>query len=122
MIDKLSEELTSGPSPVSVNRFLQIKIATREALLSRYLPFITNGGLFIPDTVLPALQRCVFLLLELEFLRECHAVTGRVVLLNPVAGAVPGLCQQGFGVQFEEGAQALLEIIESQQALATETA
>ncbi len=122
MIDKLSKELTSEHSPFSVNRFLQIKIATRDALLSRYLPFVANGGLFIPDTVLPELQRCVFLLLELEFLRESHAVTGRVVLLNPVAGSVPGLCQQGFGVQFEEGAQALLEIIENQQALATETA
>ena len=77
---------------------LTLNIKDKSALYVSYMPFIKNGGLFIPTTRDSKLGDEVFLLLTLMDSSERLPVAGKVVWVTP-RGA-QGKRQQGIGVQF----------------------
>ena len=77
---------------------LTLNIKDKSALYVSYMPFIKNGGLFIPTTRDSKLGDEVFLLLTLMDSTERLPVAGKVVWITP-RGA-QGKRQQGIGVQF----------------------
>ena len=77
---------------------LTLNIKDKSALYASYMPFIKNGGLFIPTNKQYRLGDEVFLLLTLMDGAERLPVAGKVVWLTP-RGA-QGKRQQGIGVQF----------------------
>jgi type IV pilus assembly protein PilZ len=78
---------------------LRLTIKDTSALYMAYMPFIRNGGLFIPTNSSYRLGDEVFMLLTLMEEPEKLPVAGRVVWLAPRnAGKRTG----GIGVQFSE--------------------
>ena len=77
---------------------LTLNIKDKNALYVSYMPFIKNGGLFIPTTKEYKLGDEVFILLTLMESTERLPVAGKVVWLTP--RAAQGKRQQGIGVQF----------------------
>jgi type IV pilus assembly protein PilZ len=77
---------------------LTLNIKDKSARYVSYMPFIKNGGLFIPTTRDSKLGDEVFLLLTLMDSTERLPVAGKVVWVTP-RGA-QGKRQQGIGVQF----------------------
>ena len=63
-----------------------------------YMPFVKNGGLFIPTNRQYRLGDEVFILLTLMEGAERLPVAGKVIWLTP--RAAQGKRQQGIGVQF----------------------
>jgi len=69
-------------------------------LHASYMPFLKNGGIFIPDSKQYEINDEVFLLLDILDEKEKIPVNGRVVWLTPAnaqANRPPGI-----GVQFSE--------------------
>jgi type IV pilus assembly protein PilZ len=77
---------------------LTLNIKDKSALYISYMPFIKNGGLFIPTNKEYKLGDEVFILLTLMESAERLPVAGKVVWLTP--RAAQGKRQQGIGVQF----------------------
>jgi type IV pilus assembly protein PilZ len=77
---------------------LTLNIKDKSALYISYMPFIKNGGLFIPTNKEYRLGDEVFILLTLMESAERLPVAGKVVWLTP--RAAQGKRQQGIGVQF----------------------
>jgi len=84
--------------PGTAPGMLTLNIKDKSALYASYMPFIKNGGLFIPTNKQYRLGDEVFLLLTLMDGAERLPVAGKVVWLTP-RGA-QGKRQQGIGVQF----------------------
>lgn len=81
-------------------RILSFEIKDKNALYAAFMPFVKNGGLFIPTNKRYQLGDEVFLLLRLMEESEHIPVAGRVVWLTP-AGA-EGNRAVGVGIQFSE--------------------
>ena len=79
---------------------LSLTIKDKSALYAAFMPFIGNGGLFIPTTKPYQLGDEVFMLLTLMDDKEKMPIAGRVVWLTP-RGA-QGNRTAGIGVQFSE--------------------
>lgn len=77
---------------------LTLNIKDKAALYAAYMPFVKNGGLFIPTSKEYQLGDEVFILLTLMDSSERLPVAGKVVWLTP--GGAQGKRQQGIGVQF----------------------
>ncbi|NEV60770.1 PilZ domain-containing protein [Thiorhodococcus minor] len=81
-------------------RILSFAIKDKSALYASFMPFIKNGGLFIPTTKKYQLGDEIFLLLQLMEEPDRIPVAGKVVWITP-AGA-EGNRSIGVGVQFSE--------------------
>ncbi len=79
---------------------LSLTIRDKSALYAAYMPFIKNGGLFIPTAKKYKIGDEVFLLLTLMDSKEKLPVAGRVVWITPVGAQ--GNKSAGIGVQFSE--------------------
>jgi type IV pilus assembly protein PilZ len=95
----MTPEPKSGGQP----GILTMDIADKAALYAVYMPFIRNGGLFIPaqqnnDREHYSLGDEVFLLLNLAELGERLPVAGKVVWVTPPGAQ--GQRQAGIGIQF----------------------
>lgn len=90
---------------------LSLTIKDRAALQAAYMPFIRNGGLFVPSARSFALGDEVFLLLRLMDDPDRVAAAGKVVWVTP-PGA-PRRKPAGVGVQFNEPDSALLARVKS---------
>jgi type IV pilus assembly protein PilZ len=77
---------------------LTLNIKDKSALYVAYMPFIKNGGLFIPTNKEYRLGDEVFILLTLIDNSERLPVAGKVVWVTP--RAAQGKRVQGIGVQF----------------------
>lgn len=77
---------------------LTLNIKDKSALFMAYMPFIRNGGLFIPTSKEYRLGDEVFILLTLMDNAERLPVAGKVVWVTP--RAAQGKRMQGIGVQF----------------------
>ena len=80
---------------------LSLTIKDTSVLYAAYMPFIKNGGLFIPTNKEYKLDDEVFMLLNLMEEPEKPPVAGKVVWITP-RGA-QGNRAAGVGVQFNEG-------------------
>ncbi len=79
---------------------LSLTIKDKQVLYAAYMPFVENGGLFIPTTKKYRLGEEVFMLLTLMEESERIPVAGRIVWLTPVGAE--GNRSPGIGVQFSE--------------------
>lgn len=79
---------------------LSLTIKDKGALYAAYMPFIKNGGLFIPTPKPYRLGDEVFMLLTLMEEKDRLPVAGRVVWVTPKGAQ--GQRSAGIGVQFSE--------------------
>lgn len=79
---------------------LSLTIKDRTVLYAAYMPFLRNGGLFIPTNKRFTLSEEVFVLLALMDEAEKIPITGTVVWVTPKGAQ--GNRQAGIGVQFSE--------------------
>ena len=93
------------------NGILNLKLATQEDLYASYMPFISNGGLFVPNKQEYLLGDEVFVLLQLMDEPEKIPITGKVVWMSPKG--LGGQRKQGIGIQLDEGNVELLSKIEA---------
>ncbi|NLO79014.1 MAG: pilus assembly protein PilZ [Xanthomonadaceae bacterium] len=79
---------------------LSLTIQDKNALYAAYMPFLHNGGLFIPTSHPYSLGDEVFVLLSLPEDNEKVPVVGRVAWITPKGAQ--GNRTAGIGVQFTE--------------------
>lgn len=93
---------------------LNVAIKDINELYQCYMPFVTNGGLFIPTNRQFLLEDEVFVVLELLDEPEKYPLTGRVIWVTP-PGTVANR-RQGVGIQLGEDSAQLVAKIETQLA------
>lgn len=79
---------------------MSLTIKDKGALYAAYMPFIKNGGLFIPTNKQYRFGDEVFMLLTLMDDKERLPVAGRIIWLTPYGAQ--GNKTAGIGVQFSE--------------------
>lgn len=79
---------------------LSLSIKDKGALYAAYMPFVKNGGLFIPTNKSYQLGDEVFMLLTLMDEAEKLPVAGRIIWITPKGAQ--GSRATGIGVQFSE--------------------
>jgi type IV pilus assembly protein PilZ len=79
---------------------LTLTIKDKSALYLAYMPFVQNGGLFIPTNSSYHLGDEVFMLLSLMQEEEKIPVAGRVIWITPKGSQ--GKRTAGIGVQFSD--------------------
>lgn len=79
---------------------LSLTIKDKNALYAAYMPFVKNGGLFIPTTRQFALGEEVFMLLNLMDETERLPIAGKIVWITPKGSE--GYRSTGIGVQFSD--------------------
>ena len=79
---------------------LTVTIKEKAALFLAYMPFVKNGGLFIPTNRSYQLGDEVFVVLTLLEDKEKMPVAAEIIWLTPVG--VQGNRAQGIGVQFSD--------------------
>lgn len=89
---------------------LSVTIDSVGGLQAAYMPFVTNGGLFIPTTKRYRLGEQVFLLLRLLEDVESVPLAASVVWIAPEGASGP---MAGIGVQFDAGDEGVKRRIES---------
>lgn len=99
-----------NPANSSKHGILSISIKELPVLYSAYMPFVENGGLFIPTRKQYEMGDEVFILLGLMDEADRIPLSGRVVWLTPKAAQ--GNRAQGIGVQFTEKDNPAKEKIE----------
>jgi type IV pilus assembly protein PilZ len=77
---------------------LSLSIKDKNALYSAYMPFIVNGGLFVPTNREYEMGQEVFLLLNLMEETERLPIAGKIIWKNPPGS--DGYRAAGIGVQF----------------------
>jgi type IV pilus assembly protein PilZ len=98
-------------SPVRVG-MLSLSIKERTALYAAYMPFLKNGGIFVPTTRPHQMGEQVYMLLSLLDGPVKIPLSGTVIWVTP-SGA-QGSRQQGIGVHFDtsEASQEVRQKIE----------
>lgn len=79
---------------------LSLTIRDKSALFAAYMPFLKNGGLFIPTNKRYDIGDEVFMLLTLLEERDKLSVAGTVVWITPVGAQ--GNRAAGIGIQFKD--------------------
>ena len=79
---------------------LSLAVKDKAALYGAYMPFVKNGGVFVPTPKRYFLGDEVFLLLTLPDSSERLPVAGKVVWVTPVGAQ--GNRAAGIGVQFAD--------------------
>lgn len=81
-------------------RILSFAIKDKTALYASFMPFVRNGGLFIPTTKRYQLGDEIFLLLQLMEEPDRIPVAGKVIWVTPPGAE--GNRAVGVGVQFSD--------------------
>jgi type IV pilus assembly protein PilZ len=90
----------AGGSLAGQQRILSFAIKDKAALYASFMPFVKNGGLFIPTTKRYQLGDEIFLLLQLMDEPDRIPVAGKVIWLTPPGAE--GSRAVGVGVQFSD--------------------
>jgi len=88
------------PSSNQRQGILSLTIKDKNALYAAYMPFVTNGGLFIPTSRKYDLGEEVFMLINLMEETERLPVAGKIVWITP--NGAEGYRATGVGVQFSD--------------------
>ena len=86
------------PAPAARPGMLSLSIKDKASLYAAYMPYVTNGGLFIPTTKQYTLGDEVFMLLTLMEDNERLPVAGKIIWITPQGAQ--GNRSAGIGVQF----------------------
>jgi len=87
-------------APRARQTILSASITDRTSLYEAYMPFVKNGGLFIPTKKSYTLGNEVFVLLTLMEESDKIPFAGRVVWITPKGAQ--GNRQAGIGIQFND--------------------
>jgi type IV pilus assembly protein PilZ len=100
---------------------LSLSIKEKAALYAAYMPYLKNGGIFVPTTRAYTLGDDVYLILTLLDDPTRLPVAGKVVWVSPAAG---GNKTPGIGVHFpaDESGQAARKRIEDALGAALKSA
>lgn len=79
---------------------LSLTIKDKSALYAAYMPFVDNGGLFIPTSREYQLGEEVFMLINLIDETERLPVAGKIIWITP--NGAEGYRATGVGVQFSD--------------------
>jgi type IV pilus assembly protein PilZ len=79
---------------------LALSIKDKNALYLAYMPFVTNGGLFIPTNRQYEMGQEVFMLLNLMEETERLPIAGKIIWITPPGSE--GYRAVGVGVQFSD--------------------
>ncbi|MDO6459893.1 PilZ domain-containing protein [Granulosicoccaceae sp. 1_MG-2023] len=79
---------------------ISLSINDRAALYTAFMPFVENGGIFVPTNRPYALGDKVFLLLRLMDAPEPMIATAKVVWITPTGAQ--GNKSEGIGIAFDE--------------------
>ena len=82
------------------NGILSLTIKDKAVLYAAYMPFLKNGGLFVPTNKTYKIGDEVFMLLNLMDEADKIPISGKVVWLTPKGAQ--GNRAAGIGVQFSE--------------------
>lgn len=93
----MSKRKVTSPQTAGTSRFLSLRLKSRRALHRLYLPFIRDGGLFLPSLQEFHLGESLLILLQLPEQRESQPLAGRVVWIRTAEDARG---KAGVGVQF----------------------
>lgn len=85
-------------APAARPGMLSLSIKDKASLYAAYMPYVTNGGLFIPTTKKYDLSDEVFMLLTLMEDSERLPVAGKIIWITPPGAQ--GNRSAGIGVQF----------------------
>ena len=91
-------EITGAAAPRP--SVLSLAVKEKSALYAAYMPFLANGGIFVPTSRSHALGDEIYLILSLMDDTSKYPIAGKVVWVTP-AGA-QGSRPAGIGVQFPE--------------------
>ena len=80
---------------------LSVIINNLDELHRSYMPFIVNGGLFVPTTNSYLLNHELFILLRLIDIPERLSISGKVIWITPANS--DNYRTQGVGIQFYDG-------------------
>ncbi|HHJ81317.1 MAG TPA: pilus assembly protein PilZ [Candidatus Tenderia electrophaga] len=95
----MAEEDKKPATPAPTRQgILSLTIKDKGALYAAYMPFVQNGGLFIPTNKDYKLGDEVFMLLKLMDETEKQPIVGKVIWVTPKAAQ--GNRVAGIGVQF----------------------
>ncbi len=89
---------------------MNLNFRDRDTLYAAYMPFLSQGGLFVPTDHRFEIGDEVSLLLQLPEIHELLQATGRVVWLNPRATAGR---PAGIGIHFDKQSSEVNKRIES---------
>jgi len=92
--------MSTNDSAVKKPGVLSLTIKDKNALYAAYMPFVKNGGLFIPTARKYKLGEEVFMLLSLMGGNDKIPVAGRVVWITPPGAQ--GQKHAGVGIQFNQ--------------------
>jgi type IV pilus assembly protein PilZ len=90
----------AGPGGMKQGGILSLAIKDKSSLYTAYMPFVKNGGLFIPTNKKYKLGDEVFMLLTLMEEKEKLPVAGKIVWITPTGSQGNRLA--GIGVQFSD--------------------
>lgn len=93
------------------NGIISLSIKDKAVLYAAYMPFVKNGGLFVPTTKQYKMGDEVFILLTLMDEPEKIPVAGKIVWLTP--NGAQGNRAAGIGVQFNGQDDTALHKIET---------
>jgi len=79
---------------------LSLSIKDKNALYAAYMPFVINGGLFIPTNRIYEMGQEVFILLNLMEETERLPIAGKIIWKTPTGSE--GYRATGIGVQFSD--------------------
>jgi type IV pilus assembly protein PilZ len=85
-------------APAARPGMLSLSIKDKASLYAAYMPYVVNGGLFIPTTKKYSLGDEVFMLLTLMDDAERLPVAGKIIWITPQGAQ--GNRSAGVGVQF----------------------
>ena len=87
-------------SPAARPGMLSLSIKDKSSLYAAYMPYVKNGGLFIPTNKTYSLGDEVFMLLTLMEETEKLPVAGKIIWVTPKGAQ--GNRAAGIGVQFSD--------------------
>ena len=107
----MTVEKQNIPADKARNAVISIAIKDKQALYMSYMPFVKNGGLFVPTKKDYNLGDEMFLLVKIMDEIDPVHISGKVVWVSP-PGAL-GNRPRGVGVQFMgDDARATVHLIE----------
>ena len=108
----MANEKQNGAASKSRNAVISIAIKDKQALYMSYMPFVKNGGLFVPTQKDYNLGDEMFLLVKVMDEIDPVHISGKVIWISP-PGAL-GNKPRGVGLQFTgDTAKSTVNLIES---------
>lgn len=96
----MQEFSTSPESSLLRPSVVSLAIRDRAALYAAYMPFLRNGGIFVPSTRPCKLGDEVFLLLSLMEDEQRYPIAGKVAWITPLGAGNRHI--QGFGIHLSD--------------------